>query len=369
MSTFKYADEKIKSQDIMIAVPSMVIAVGIFNFPATLAESTRYADGWVGVLIGGMIVILFTWVVAKLASLFPNQSFLSYSSSLVSKPVASVLTILFVLQGILIAAFEVSTISIVSHLYLYERTPYEVVAITFLLVVVYAVSGSRAGIFRINVLFLPLIFLISGLLMLFSINFMEIKNVLPVFTTDIRGYVRGTFDSALAYSGVGILFFYVSLVRDVEKVPSRAVFGMSWVVVLYLFVYLTCIAVFGQETTEVIHFPFIELAQSVEIPGGFFERMESIFFVIWITAIFTTAMMSFDVSIMALQSLFPKLNKHTAVFILSPIIYFIAMVPNNYLDQIKFGKLLSYATWILPGFVAILLWVMYAVKGGNRLEK
>ena len=365
MLPFKYADENIKSQDIMIAVPSMVIAVGILNLPGTLAESARFADGWIAIIIGGIIAVGLTWIVAKIVSKFPNQSFLSYSSSLLSKPVAYLLTLLFAIQGILITAYEVSSISIISHQYLFEMTPIEVIGLTFLLVVVYSVSGSRAGLFRLNAMFLPLIFFITGLLIFFASGFMTLDNVLPVFTTGMNGYVKSTIDSGLAYAGLGILFFYIPLVKDVNKVPGRAAIGMSWVIVLYLLIYLTSIAVFGQATTEVLRLPLIELAKSIEIPGGFFERMESLFFVIWITAIFTTTMMAYDVTVMALQSILPKLKKHTIIFGLSPFIFFISMLPKNFLENIKLGEYVTYITFAQPGFVAILLWIMYGIKGGQ----
>ncbi|WP_085993338.1 GerAB/ArcD/ProY family transporter [Oceanobacillus senegalensis] len=366
MFTFKYADEQIKSRDIMIAVSSMTIGVGVLTFPRALAESTKFSDGWVSVMLSGIIAILFTWVIAKIASKFPNQTFLSYSSSLVTKPVAICLTLLFAIQGIALTSFEVRMITNISHQYLFDRTPVEVVALTFLLVVVYSVSGERVGLFRLNAMFLPIIFITTGLLILFSIGYMKVGNVLPVFTTDVKGYLQGAWNSTLSFTGVGILFFYMALVKEPKKAPGKAAFGMFWAVSLYLFVYLTCIAVFGQPATEVIRLPFIELTKSVEIPGGFFERMESIFFVIWIMAIFTTTMMAFDVTVYALNSIFPKVKKVKIIFILSPIIFLISLIPNNFLEISKFGDWVSYSGWGLSGMVTVLLWVMYGIRGGKR---
>src|SRR5690625_368056 len=105
MSMNKNSNEQIDSRDIMIAVPSMVIAVGILTLPNILAQSTRFSDGWIVIVLTGIIAVFFTWVIAKLASKFPNQSFLTYSSSLVSRPVAIVLSLLFSLQGLVITAY------------------------------------------------------------------------------------------------------------------------------------------------------------------------------------------------------------------------------------------------------------------------
>lgn len=369
MKTVKYEDEKIKDFDIMIAVPSMVIAVTILSFPRILADNTIAADGWVALILGGMITVLFTWIVAKLAANFPNQSFLSYASSLVTKPIAIILTLLFAINGIMITAFEVRSISVISHQYLFERTPFEVVALTFLLVVVYAVSGSRAGIFRLNTLFLPIIFFATVLLIIFSIGFMKVDNVLPMFKTDLQGHLQATMDSTFSYTGIGILLFYISLVRDPKKAPGKAALGMLSVVVLYLFVYLTCIAVFGDAATANIRYPFIELALSIEIPGGFFERTESLLFVIWIMAIFTTTAMAFDIAVLAINSIFPNVNKIKIIFLLSPFIFLLSLIPKDFLEMTTVGDFMGYFSWGLTGATVILLWVMYKIKGVKQRAK
>ncbi|MFD1849606.1 GerAB/ArcD/ProY family transporter [Oceanobacillus bengalensis] len=368
MSTFKYGDDKIEAREIMIAIPSMAIAIGILTFPRHLSDVTEFSDGWVSIILSGVIAMLFAWAIAKLASKYPNQSFLSYASLLVSKPVAIVLTLLFSIQGIALTAFEVRAISDISHQYLFDKTPFEVVGLCFLLVVVYAVSGSRAGVFRLNTLFFPIIFCTTVILIFFAIGYMEVDNLLPVFKTDMSGYLEGTMQSALSYTGIGILFFYISLVKNPKKTPRMAAFGMGLVVITYVIIYLTCVAVYGP-ATEAIRFPLVELAKEIEVPGGFFERLESVFFVIWIMAIFTTTMMAFDVTVMALNSIFPKTNKMKIIFLLSPLIYFVSTIPSNYLELGIFAELVSYSGWGLSGTVIILLWIMHKIKGGRKNEK
>lgn len=369
MSGLKYGDKRITPRDIMFTVPSMAIAVGILSLPSPLAQMTNYSDGWVSILLSGVIVIFLTWAIAKIASKFPHQSFLTYASTLISKPVAYLLTFAFVIYGTAITAYEVRMITDISSEYLFEQTPVEVIALTFFLIVIYAVSGSRTGIFRLNAMFLPIILFITGILILFAIRFMEVDNLLPVFTTDLNGYLQGARESGLAYTGFGILFLYISLVNEPEKAPIQAAFGMSLVVVLYMLLYLTSIAIFGQPTTEVLRFPVIELAKSIEIPGGFLDRMESIFFVIWMTAIFTTTMMAFDMAVFALNSILPKVNKLTIIFTLAPLIFFLCLLPDNYLEMIQIGNYLSSSSWILTVGLAFLLWVMYLIRGGKKREK
>lgn len=99
--------------------------------PRTLADQTNGADGLIPLAIGGAIVVFLTWLVAKLAAKFPQESFISYASFITSKPVGTVLTLLLSIQGLLIAAYETRVIAAVAEQYLFSRTPFGVVGLTF----------------------------------------------------------------------------------------------------------------------------------------------------------------------------------------------------------------------------------------------
>ncbi|MFC2949471.1 GerAB/ArcD/ProY family transporter [Virgibacillus sediminis] len=369
MKDFKYADEYISEKDIMIAVPSVVIAIGILQLPRSIAEETVAADGWLSILAGGIMAMLIVWVVAKLASRFPGQSFLEYASSLITKPAAIILLFLFVIQSILLSAYEVRAIAGTAHRYLFEETPVEVVALSFLLIVIYAVAGSRAGIFRLNALFLPIVFFLSFILILFSIGFIDIDNLLPVFQTDMRGYVQATREGVLSYTGIGILFFYIAFVRNPRTVAQKAVYGLSKAVLLYIFLFITCIAVFGNVSTANITYPTVELSKAVEIPGGFFERFEALFFVIWIMAIFNTTVMAFDIGLLLLKQLFPNVRKERFVIVLSPFVFYISTIPRNYNELDLFGTIMSHYGLLLTVAAALILWIAAKFKGVKQGEK
>src|SRR5699024_3764905 len=140
---FEYADEGITGREIMILMPSVVIGVGVLTFPKGLAAVTVGADGWISVLVGGMIAIFITWAIAKMAASFPGQSFINYASLIASKPVAIILTSLFAVIALQMVVFQVRQISEMSKQYIFDRTPLEVVSLIFLLVVIYGISGSR----------------------------------------------------------------------------------------------------------------------------------------------------------------------------------------------------------------------------------
>ena len=362
MTLYKEA-EFINDKDIMFAVASNIISVTILFLPRYIAENTVSADGWITILFGGLIAIVFGWLLAKIASSFPNQSFLSFASYLVSKPVAIILSILFIAQYIAISAFQIREIATLSHEYLFDRTPLEVVCLAFILVVIYAVSGSRAAIFRLNILFFP--FIIGGLLLLifFPLGAMKLENLLPIFETDLKGIVQGTTASLNAFLGFGIVLFYIALVKKPKKTPKMTVLGILWPFFFYIVIFIVCIGVFGNAATNNLYYPVFELSKTVSNPGNFIERFDSILFIIWTIIVFTTSLMAFDIAVLLLNLIFKNAKKMTIILILSPIIFFLAMLPTNYISINTIAKYMAYIEIGFLVFVIFLLGIMLLIKG------
>ncbi|WP_188455075.1 GerAB/ArcD/ProY family transporter [Virgibacillus oceani] len=358
MKWFEYGDEKISHREIMIAIPSMVIGVGILSLPRSIAGATTGSDGWISLLVIGVFFVLLTWIIAKIASSFPNQSFLSYTSLILTKPVAIVFTFLYTIVSIMIAAYEVREISNIAKQYLFDRTPVEVISLIFLLVVVYAVAGSRAGIFRLNMMFLPIIILVALAVFVFNLGWFRLGNLLPVFETSLSDYVKSFSTGITSYVGFGIILFYISLAEKPEKTPRFAVIGMGIPIVVYILLYITCLGVFGHSVTSNLLYPTIELAKEIDIPGGFFERVESVFFVIWIMAIFNTTVMALDIAILALSSIFKSKDKMRLILILSPLVYVVAMYPKDIEGIGVLGNIVGYSAIILTFTVTVLLGVV-----------
>lgn len=356
----------ISDRDLMIAVASNIIGVLTLSFPKVIAEDTNAADGWLPILVGGGIACFLAWILTKIAISFPNQTFYNFSSYLLSKPIATIILVFFLIQFIAFTSFNVREVTVLAHQYLFDNTPIEVISLSFLLVVVYAVSGSRAAIFRLNLIFFP--FVIVGLLMviLLPLGLVKFDNMLPTFQTDLQGYMRATFSSISTFLGFSIVLFYAAFVKDPQNTPTMIGKGILLPVVLNVFLFIVCIGTFGNATTRNLFFPTFELSRSVEIPGEFFERFDSILFVIWTIIIFTTTVFLFDVTIMMIMMLFKNAKKMNIIFIMSPLILLISMIPMNYVELIIISRLLNNSMFILMISVTVLLGIAYKVKGGNQ---
>lgn len=366
---FKFSDEQITGNEFMIALPSMMIGVAVLSLPSELAKVTLFSDGWVSIVLSGIIFTFFSILAVKLATLFPEQSFLSYTSFLVTKPVAIVLTILHVVIGLVLSAYSVRTVAYISQTYLFDHTPVEVLTLLFLLVVVYAVSGSRAGVFRLNILFFPIILVTFLFVWVFNIKWFESANFLPLFQSSVKDYMKGIVKTYDVFVGFGIVLFYVSVIKQPKNLTKKVVIGVSVSIIFYLMIFLLSIGVFGNIVSANLSYPMIELAKRVEIPGGIFERNEALFFTIWIMTIFNTVAIAYDVAVLLLTSIFKQMNKKILTFILSPIVYYLAMFLQRVDQAQKVSTIAGQFTVYYTCLLILVLLLIAKVRGVNRHEE
>lgn len=339
MKSFEYGDTEIGSKEMAVSVASKVIGVGILSLPRTVGEATQSSDGWISILLSGLIAILVVWVLAHLPARFPKLSYYEYAALIVPKPVAQLFTWLFILYSLGFVAYEIRAIANISKQYIFNRTPVEFIALTFLLLIQYAVRGKRAGVIRLNMLFFPIALVVTGLTIVFNIDNFEMPNLKPIFVTDWQGIGKGMLETVFSLLGFEVVLIYAALMQRPEQAPKAAASGMIFPVVLYLLIYLSCIAVFSQEGVTQIVYPTIELAKEITIPGQFFERFESLFFIIWNMAIFNTGCLAMDGAVNMLQSMYRSLRKITWLCILGPPVYLISMLGQSVTEFTVMGTI------------------------------
>ncbi|GGE36404.1 germination protein GerLB [Pullulanibacillus camelliae] len=371
MKSFEYGDWEIGLKEIGFAVSAMVIGVGLLSLPRDVDLVTYVADGWISILIGGAAAALFAYICAKLASRFPKQTFYTYASRLVPKPIALGITVILICHFLFICIYEVRVISDVAKLYIFFKTPVEIISLIFLLVVVYAVRGQSVGILRLNMMFLPIILFIVLFVYTLSVNTFDINNLLPFFVTPPLNLLKGAQKAYLSFAGFEIVLFYISFMNKPDKAPRAVVIGMLFPIVLALLIFIFSIAVFSVTTREILY-PTIEMAKEIFADIGFFERIEAVFFTIWIMTIYNTAAMAFDVAVIATKSIYPKLKKMHYVLIFTPLIYLVAMIPQSYDAIEKYGRVLNISCLVFESIIpTVLLFtsIVRRIKGENKKDK
>lgn len=366
MSRIKYADRSISAKELMYAVASMVIGVGIFNLPRYITTFTNGIDGVISILLMGSIVIFIVWIMGRLVKMHPGKGIYGILLAIIPKPLAILLLTIYGFFFAILAAYEIRIIAEITKKYLLPDTGSEILSLLFLLVTLYALFGSRTALIRINSMFLPVVLIVSLLLVVLNIRIMHIENFYPLLTTDLKDYGIAMINIYFSFTGISIILSYSHLVNEPEKVSFAAVKGIFISIIIYMMIFVSCVAVFSNLGTDFLENPTIELGKEIELPGGFFERFESVYFTIWIMTIFNTTSMSIDSSLIVLESFSKTVKKETWIVILAPVIYLISMVPLGMEDLEAFGTFIGRISLALTVCVPIPLYLIARIKGAKK---
>src|SRR5699024_8678353 len=238
---------------IMIAIPSVMIGVGVLSMPKDLAADTKAGDGWLPIVGIGVLILFVIWFITRFVARFPGQQFIEYAALIVSKPVAVIMTLVWAGIFIPLTSIQIREIANMSKEYLLPETPIEIIALTFFLVVIYAVSGTRVGLFRLNMLFFPIITLIVLVVFVFNLNFFSISHLQPLFKTSFTGFIKGAGSSIRSYIGFGILWFYLAYVEEPKQTSKLAVIGTIISFVLYVLLFFFRYLYYGYFQYNIAH--------------------------------------------------------------------------------------------------------------------
>ncbi|MGE6365211.1 GerAB/ArcD/ProY family transporter [Bacillus paramycoides] len=334
-----------------------ICGIGLLSLPNAIASTTLFSDGWVILLGSGLVFVILGWISTKLTTYFPQMSFYEYTSTLVSKPVAFLFSLMAICIYLSIAAYEIRSISVIVSMFLTENTDVKIIAFCFLLVIAYGLCGSRMALIQLCIFGLYVVIGALVISFVLNINNIDFNHLFPVLETSPKGYIYGFKNAGFAFLGFEAVLYYNSLVSNPKKAPVYVVSALVLVVMIYTITYLVCICVLSQPVVSDLVYPVLELGKEVEI-GEFLERFDAIFFGTWIITIFSTTIIYLDMAVILLTSISKKIKKTTFIFMLLPIVYMLSIFPNGQKEINRFGNIATMVNFfyilIIPSVILLI---------------
>ncbi|HJV45001.1 MAG TPA: GerAB/ArcD/ProY family transporter [Bacillota bacterium] len=353
--------DKITPTQAALSVASTLIASGILTLPHASAKAVGAPDAWISVAIGGILALIAGFMVARVSQLFPQQSMFIYCPVIFGKWIGNFLALLFILYCILIDGYEVRVLGEVVREYVLDKTPIEVTIILFMCAASYLTVGGINPIVRVcELYFMPTIIVAFFLLLISTRNF-EINNVLPIFGEGILPTLKGVKSTILAYIGFENMLIWISFMDEPRKAVKSTLLGIGIAAVLYVLIVFTVIGNLSFEEVTTLTWPTMSLAKAIEFPGSIFERLDSLFVIIWVIAIYTTFVPFYYSACLGLGQLFRRDHSYF-VYAVLPFIYIAAMYLPDLNHVFKFGDFVSYLGLFFGTLFPIVLWIVFKMR-------
>ncbi|OIJ21516.1 spore gernimation protein [Anaerobacillus alkalidiazotrophicus] len=356
--------DKITTSQTVIILVSYIIAVGILTLPRVTVDEVNTPDVWISVIIGGLIALFISIIIAKLSQQFPEKTFYQYSQEIVGKAVGRFISCIIILYFLILSAFEIRVLAEITEFYLLERTPFWAIIMPMMWVGIYLISGGINPMARLMEIIFPVTVVVLLLVLFMSVDVFEINNLRPVLGVGIAPPLKGIKTTALSFTCFEAMLFLVAFMKQPEKSVKVVLIATIIPLILYVVTVVMVIGAFSIDGVVTRTWPTIDLIQSYEFEGMLFERFESLLLAIWVMQIFSTFIITYYAASLGVAQLSNK-GLVPVIFGILPVIYLIAMTPKNINDLQTLGDIIGNAALIIFGIIPILFLSINKVKGAK----
>ncbi|MBU8908667.1 GerAB/ArcD/ProY family transporter [Desertibacillus haloalkaliphilus] len=348
---------EITAFEMTISVISLIFGVGILFQPSSLANALETPDGWMSLIVTGVISMGLVSIYSRLQKSFPGKSLFQYiESGITAKIGVTFVGAAFIIYFILVMAFQGRIFAVAIQMFLLYKTPTEVIVAVLLLMITYAETKGLQGIVHLNLLFTPIILVVLTVVLFSSVGLGDLDVNLPIMREGFTPILLGIMPSFYTLIGFLLIFFFMGKMKASTIKATPINIALAVVVLIQAFFVIFVQSTLGFESTKTLVFPAIGLVKEIEIPGQFFERTESLFLTIWVISVFTSMAMNLWMTLYLLRSYYFKRKRSrwlTPAVIF--ITYIVTFLPVTVEDTFQLGE------WSgIVGVVAVSLAFIFA---------
>lgn len=298
----------------------------------TITPSLQAAkqDAWISIVAAGCIALLITFFATQLAQLYPGQTLIEYSQTILGTWLGKAVILIYLIQWFTIIPIVLRQFSDLVQIMLLTGTPKEAVMLLMILLIVYATyAGGIEGIGRCSEFLGPIILVMVTLVLIMSINNINLKNILPVYAdSGITGILGGSLAPA-SYIGHNVEFLmFGAFMRQPHK---AAPYTYGAVITASFFVLITTAAIIftlGVNVSPSMWYPFFEMTKKISL-FGFIDNFDAIPVVIWISSVFIKLSVYLFITSYGTAQLLHVRKWRTMLWFITPVIFIFALIPQD----------------------------------------
>lgn len=333
----------------------------IMNVTKTIMNTTASAS-LLNILYVGIISIIFTCIICYFLNKFPTFDLIDISNYLGGNLLKWIIGLLYVAYFIFFAGILLHMFSSCLQIIYFPLTKLFYIILVFIIATFVACSMKHNAIYRSTLIIFPLL-IISTLFLFFSdIQFFEVEKMYPIlgngfFTTFFAGMTNMFAFQALAY-----IYFIPPMLKEPNKVKRIATTSIILSCIFLLISLAIILFMFDGfvETDELM--PLYSAVKYIEY-GSFFQKMDSLFVLIWIMAFISFLSITLKFSTNILKKLTNSNNGSFFTFILAIALFICSIWPKNYAVSTFFSdSAYKYAFFILIVGITFLVLLCSTIK-------
>ncbi len=353
----------LSARQVALIIIGFTIGAGVLTLPSAAAELMG-ATGWLWVLVTGLLFTGAAWVAVKLALQSPGETLVEYSQQLLGKPLGILYSLLLAAYFFSFLPVETRVLQELVNISLLPIAPTWFVSGSFIFAMAYGASRDIRQMAQVNELLIELALLTGVFVTLLSWQHFEPMHLLPFLAKDqlhLENFKVGV-GTAFAYAGYQVINLILPNIKNPREATKATLKALLTVVVVYTFFTITVIGVFGYKETMAVAWSGLELAKSVNLEAIFLERLDLILLIAWLSAIYTTGLLTYYFGALILSKIFHLPNHALVVWAMAPVIYYLSTLLKNYFTWNEWGFYISLFTLAVSFIFTPFLYLLSLLK-------
>lgn len=319
---------KIGTVEAIMLVLTIIVTHTISSLPREILVSTKSAT-IINLIFVSILAIMTSCLIVKLLKNFPGSDIIDISEYLGGKVFKNIIGIIFILYFLVSSSILLRNFCESLKIIYYPMTNIIFIIAMFIIAICIANRLDFNAPLKTNLLILPLV--LTSIVFLFFANMNKFvpQRIFPIFGDGLfNTFVLGL-GNLSAFGGIAFLYFLPPMLKEPKKMKKIAIvsIGISAIYLILCVSTLLFMFSFFIDANEIT--PLYNSTRYIEF-GSFFQRLESVFLLIWVLAFscYLSIISRFSMNI------FKKLtNIETSqplVDIFGLLILGISLIPENY---------------------------------------
>ena len=270
---------KIEAIGLSLAVLSNNI---IFNMTSIIFNSCG-SGSWLSVIYLSIISLIFMFIILALYKLFPNYDLLDISKYLGGNFLKYIISLLYI---IFIMSFSVICIRYYANdlhvIYFPNYSFLFLILIVFVPIVVSTRIGLKA-VYGTNLFVIPITILSFFLVFAISIRDFSLQKLFPILGYGAKNLFIPQSMNLFAFNIIGYMYIWPPFLKNIKDFKKLSIFTLIICSLYFLLTILALTMTFAYGFNADESFSLYIIARFATL-GRFFQRIDAIFFFIWILA-------------------------------------------------------------------------------------
>ncbi|MDD4602168.1 Spore germination protein A2 [bioreactor metagenome] len=308
----------------------------------------------VALLLGGLIFFGIALMAIKLGEQYPKETLVDYMPRLWGQKVGGLIVWWFAAVFLIQFSIILNGFGKVITLFMFDRTPNQVIQIGILALTVYCAMQDFGTILRV----LQITLLVSSIALFFiwstALLNLNPDNLLPFMSSGVSEGLSTVFDMWGMYSGYEIILLILPLVlRSRTGLTKNVTWAFVILILMFEWLFIVIIGVATAKSAGNIPYPTIIAMRSVELPGTFIERLENYLLLAWVPTVFDSLVIALYGSAQVIARRYGYADHRPVVLLLAPVLFGGSLIMLYAITALETANKLT--NWVGLGFSLVII--------------